>query len=166
MASLLALLLIAFVIGQRLVELAVARHNTRRLLARGGREIGAEHYPLIVTLHATWILAIVAFGWQSPVSLPWLAAYAVLQLFRIWILTSLGPRWTTRIIIIDEPLVRRGPYRFLPHPNYLLVAAELIVVPMALGLPWLAAVFTMLNALVLGVRITVENRALAESQSA
>ena len=160
--SLPALLLIAFVICQRQLELFVAHRNTRRLLARGGREIGAEHYPLIVALHAAWITALLVCGWQSDVSLAWLAVYAVLQLFRLWILASLGPRWTTRIIVIDEPLVRRGPYRLLSHPNYLLVAAELIAVPMALGQPLIAIVFTALNALVLWVRISVENRALAE----
>lgn len=161
-ASVPALALIAFVIVQRLAELVLARHNTRRLLARGGREVGAGHYPLIVALHTAWIAALVVFGWQSPLVLHWLAIYAVLQAFRIWILVSLGPRWTTRIIIIDEPPVRRGPYRFFPHPNYLLVVAELIAVPMALGLPIVALVFTMLNGLVLAIRISAENRALAE----
>ena len=160
--SLPALFLIAFVICQRQLELFVAHRNTRRLLARGGREIGSKHYPLIVALHAAWIIALLACGRQSDVSLPWLAVYGVLQLFRLWILASLGPRWTTRIIVVDEPLFRRGPYRFLSHPNYLLVAAELIAVPMALGQPLVAMVFTVLNALVLGVRISVENRALAE----
>ena len=160
-ASIPALALILFVIVQRLAELWLARRNTGRLRARGGREIGAGHYPLIVALHAGWILSLLAFGWQAPVSLPWLAAYAVLQGFRVWILASLGNRWTTRIIVIDEPLVRRGPYRFLAHPNYVLVAAELAVVPLALGLPLLALVFTGLNLLVLSLRIRVENRALA-----
>ena len=155
-----ALSLIAVVIVQRLAELWLARRNTRRLLARGGREIGATHYPLIVTLHAGWIAALLVFGWQTQVSLPWLVAYVGLQGFRVWILTSLGHRWTTRIIVIDEPLVRRGPYRFIPHPNYLLVVAELSVVPLALGLPLVALVFTTLNGLVLWLRISIENRAL------
>ncbi len=164
--SLPTLLFIAFVACQRLLELVLARRNTRRLLARGGREVGAEHYPLIVTLHATWLLALLTFGWQAPLSPPWLAVYTMLQLFRLWILASLGARWTTRIIIIDEPRVRRGPYRFLPHPNYLLVAAELIAVPMALGLPLVALVFTVLNAIILRVRIAVESQALAQSRPA
>ena len=151
---------IGFVIVQRLAELWLARRNTRALLARGGREVGAGHYPLIVLLHTAWIVSLVVFGWQAAVALPWLAAYVVLQGFRVWILSSLGARWTTRIIIIDEPLVRRGPYRFLPHPNYLLVVAELIVVPMALGLPIVALVFTLLNAAVLSIRISAENAAL------
>jgi methyltransferase len=155
-----ALAFIGFVIAQRLAELWLARRNTQALLARGGLEVGAGHYPLIVVLHTTWIVALVVFGWQSAVALPWLAAYVALQGFRVWILSSLGARWTTRIIIIDEPLVRRGPYRFLPHPNYLLVAAELIVVPTALDLPIVALVFTLLNAVVLSIRISAENAAL------
>lgn len=162
--SLHALFLIGFVITQRLGELWLARRNTLRLLARGGREVGAEHYPLIVMLHAGWIVALLAFGWQSPLSMPWLAAYGVLQIFRVWILTSLGPRWTTRIIVIDEPLVRSGPYRFLSHPNYLLVAAELVVVPMALSLPTVALAFLALNAVVMAIRIKAENKALVETE--
>lgn len=154
-------MLIVVVIVQRLAELVLARRNTQRLLARGGREVGASHYPMIVALHAAWILALVVFGWNASVSLAWLGIYILLQVLRVWILASLGPRWTTRIIIIDEPQVRHGPYRLFPHPNYLLVAAELIVVPVALGLPWIALVFTLLNAVVLAIRISVENQALA-----
>jgi methyltransferase len=157
-----ALAFIGFVIAQRLIELVIARRNTSRLLERGGREVGGEHYPLIVALHAAWIVSLVVFGWQSALVLPWLGVYAVLQVFRVWILASLGPRWTTRIIIIDEPLVRRGPYRFFPHPNYLLVVAELIAVPMCLGLPLVALAFTILNALVLTIRISAENNALRQ----
>jgi methyltransferase len=155
-----ALWFIGFVATQRLGELVLARHNTARLLARGAREIGAGHYPAIVAMHASWLLAIAVLGWNQPVSLPWLAAYAVLQGFRVWILASLGSRWTTRIIVLDEPLVVRGPYRFVPHPNYMLVVAEIIVTPMVLGLTWVAAVFTLLNAAVLYVRISTEHKAL------
>jgi methyltransferase len=153
-------ILILVVIAQRLAELVLARRNTQRLLARGGREVGADHYKLIVALHAAWVLSLVVFGWNAVVSLAWLGAYVLLQVLRVWILASLGPRWTTRIIILDEPPVRRGPYRFFSHPNYLLVAAELIAVPMALGLPWIALLFTLLNAIVLTIRISVENEAL------
>ena len=163
-ASILALLFIGAVIVQRLVELWLARGNTRRLLARGGREVGASHYPLIVALHTTWLVAILGFGWQAAVSIPWFTAYVVLQLFRVWILARLGSRWTTRIIIVDEPLVRRGPYKFIAHPNYLLVVAEIFVVPMALGLFTIALIFSILNAAVLAVRISREARALAETR--
>jgi len=159
--SLPALLFIGIVVAQRLGELALARRNTARLLAQGAREIGAAHYPLIVVLHAAWIIALIVFGWRAPLAWPWVFAYAMLQVFRVWILSSLGGRWTTRIIIVEEPLVRRGPYRFVKHPNYLLVATELIVVPMGLGLPAVAVAFTAFNALVLSIRIRAENEGIA-----
>lgn len=159
-ASVPALLFIAFVILQRLGELALARRNTAALMARGAREIGANHYPLMVGMHTAFLVAVAWFGWQAPVALPWLAAYVVLQALRVWILASLGSRWTTRIILLDEPLVVRGPYRFVSHPNYMLVVAELIVIPMVLGLVWVAVVFTVLNAAMLALRISVEQRGL------
>lgn len=159
-ASIPAVLFIAFVLLQRLGELVLARRNTMALLARGAYEIGASHYPLMVGMHAAFLAALVVFGWQQPVSIPWLIAYAVLQGLRIWILWSLGSRWTTRIIILDEPLVRRGPYRIVSHPNYLLVVAEVIVIPMVLNLISLAAAFTVLNAAMLTLRIGIEGRAL------
>ena len=162
-ASIPALLFIAFVVLQRLGELVLARRNTAALLARGAREIGASHYPLMVGLHTAFLVAIAWYGWQAQVALPWLAAYAVLQGLRVWILASLGPRWTTRIIILDEPLVVHGPYKFMAHPNYLLVVTELIVIPMVLGLMWVALIFTILNAAMLALRISVEQRGLNEA---
>jgi len=154
-------ILLALVTLQRLGELIHARRNTARLLAHGGREVGARHYPLIVALHGGWLAALWLAGWQAALIWPWVAVYALLQVLRAWILASLGPRWTTRIIIVDAPLCRRGPYRFLRHPNYLLVAAEIACVPLALGLPWLALVFSAANAGMLYHRIKVENAALA-----
>ena len=156
-----AALFIVFLLLQRLGELVLARRNTRRLLARGAVEHGAAHYPLIVALHATWLAAIAVFGWGQPVHPGWLAAFALLQLFRLWILSTLGPRWTTRIIVLDEPLVRRGPFRVLRHPNYTLVVLEIAVAPMVLGLAGVALVFSVLNAAVLTIRIRAENAALA-----
>ncbi len=157
-----AVLFLAFVVAQRLGELALARRNTRRLMARGAVEHGAGHYPAIVALHTAWIAALAFWGWDQPLHLGWLAAFTVLQALRIWVLATLGPRWTTRIIVLDEPLVRRGPFRFLSHPNYAVVMAEIAVTPLVLGLPWVALVFTVLNAaLLLGVRIPAETSALA-----
>lgn len=159
-----ALAFIAFLVLQRGAELVLARRNTRRLLARGAVEHGAGHYPLIVALHAAWLLAICIGGWSRPVSPGWLALFAVLQLCRLWVLASLGPRWTTRIIVLDEPLVRRGPYRWMAHPNYAVVVAEIAVAPMVLGLWPVAVAFSTLNAAVLAVRIRAEARALAGSR--
>ena len=155
-----AALFLAFLVVQRLSELVIARRNTARLLARGAREVGAGHYPVMVALHTAWVLALIVFGWSHPLHMGWLAVYAVLQVFRIWILGTLGSRWTTRIIVIDEPLVARGPFRFIPHPNYTLVVAEIIVAPLVLGLTWVAVVFTLLNAAMLYHRIGVEDAAL------
>jgi len=156
-----ALLFLGFILVQRAVELAIARRNTERLIARGAYEVGAAHYRYIVAMHAAWLTCLVIFGYDKVVSLPWLAAFAVLQVLRVWILATLGSRWTTRIIVLPEPLVRAGPFRVFRHPNYALVAAEIVVAPMVLGLWGIAVVFTVLNAVVLWVRIRAEDRALA-----
>jgi len=155
-----AIAFLAFLIVQRLGELVLARRNTQRLMARGAREVAPEHYPLIVAMHTAWIVCLVVFGHNATLSWGWLAAFAALQLLRVWILASLGPRWTTRIIVLDEPLVARGPYRWIRHPNYLLVVAEIAVAPLVLGLTWVALVFSVLDAIVLAIRIRAEDRAL------
>jgi methyltransferase len=119
---------------------------------------------LIVAVHAAWLISLWIFGHDRPVNAVALLIYVVLQGFRIWVMWTLGARWTTRIIIVPgEPLVRRGPYRLLPHPNYAVVAGEIALLPLVLGLPWLALIFTLLNAAVLAIRIRAENRALAVS---
>lgn len=151
---------LGFIILQRLGELALARRNTARLIADGARECGAAHYPAIVALHTAWIACLAIFGLGNPVSLAWLGVFALLQLFRLWILATLGGRWTTRIIVTDAPLVAHGPFRFVRHPNYTLVVAEIAVAPMVLGLTWVAVVFTLLNAAMLTVRIRAEEAAL------
>jgi methyltransferase len=152
---------LAFIIAQRLSELVIARRNTARLLAAGAVEVGASHYPVMVAMHSLWIACLVMFGYDQPVSPGWLVAFVALQGLRVWILATLGKRWTTRVIVLPEPLVVRGPFRYLRHPNYTLVVAEIIVAPMVLGLVWVAVVFTALNAAMLWVRIRVEDRALA-----
>jgi len=154
-------LFLSFIIIQRLSELVIARRNTARLLEQGAYEVGAAHYPVMVGMHSVWIACLVVFGYDEAVSFSWLAIFAILQVFRVWILASLGRRWTTRIVISQEPLIVRGPYKYLSHPNYILVVAEIIVTPMVLGLVWVALVFTVLNAAMLWVRIGVEHKALA-----
>ncbi len=155
-----AFLFLAFIIVQRLAELVISKRNTAALMARGAREVGADHYPVMVALHSAWILCLVIFGFSQNIHIGWLAFYAVLQVLRVWILGTLGRRWTTRIIVIDEPLVTKGPFRFIPHPNYTLVVFEIFVAPMVLGLPWVALLFTVLNAAMLYRRIRVEDAAL------
>lgn len=156
-----ALLFLGLVILQRLSELWIAKRNTARLLERGAIEHGVGHYPYMVGMHTCWVLALVIFGINQPLNVFWLLIFILLQGIRIWILSTLGERWTTRIIVIDEPLVLGGPFRYFRHPNYMLVIAEIIVTPMVLGLWWVALVFTVLNAAMLYVRIGAEERALA-----
>jgi methyltransferase len=157
-------IILAAVTLQRLGELVVSRHNTRRLMARGAVEVAPSHYPLIVAVHASWLISLWIFGHEQPVNIVFLAGYLVLQGLRFWMLRTIGPRWTTRIIVLPgQPLVSAGPYRFLSHPNYAIVAGEIAVLPLTLGLPLLAGVFTVLNAAVLVIRISAENRALATS---
>jgi methyltransferase len=157
--------ILAAVTLQRAGELVVSRHNTQRLIARGAVEVAPGHYPLIVAVHAGWLISLWVFGSQQPVSIAFLVGYLVLQGLRFWMLRTLGARWTTRIIVLPgQPLVSAGPYRFLPHPNYAIVAGEIAVLPLALGLPLLAGVFTVLNAAVLAIRVSAENRALGASR--
>ncbi|MDB5578176.1 MAG: Isoprenylcysteine carboxyl methyltransferase [Bradyrhizobium sp.] len=154
--------LIVFLVVQRLVELGLATRNTLRLREAGGVEFGAAHYPLIVALHAFWLLGLWVAGHGRDVDPGWFAAFAVLQASRVWVIASLGSRWTTRIIVLPGSApVARGPYRFLRHPNYFVVALEIAVVPLALGLPLFALVFSLANAALLLFRIHVENGALA-----
>jgi len=157
-----AILLLAFVTLQRLGELWLAQRNTRALMARGAVESGQAHYPLIVGLHAAWLAGLWLLAWDRALDLRWLAAFAVLQALRVWVIATLGSRWTTRIITLPgEALVRRGPYRFTSHPNYAVVAAEMAVLPMVFGLWAYALMFFVLNASVLWVRIKAENEALS-----
>jgi methyltransferase len=148
---------------QRGIELVYASRNTRRLLAAGGEEIGVRHYPLFVLLHASWLIAMAVFiPPQSPPNWWLLGLFAVLQALRIWVVRTLGPYWTTRIITVpNAPLVRAGPYRFFRHPNYLVVVGEIAVLPLAFGAVWIALVFSLLNAALLVLRTRVEENALA-----
>lgn len=157
-----AALFLLFLVAQRLGELAIARRNTARLMMAGAVEHGAAHYPAIVALHAAWIVAMIAWGYDETLNLFWLAPFVILQAARLWVLATLGPRWTTRIIAVPgETLVARGPFRLVPHPNYAVVVAEIVVAPLVLGLPWIAALFGAANvALLLLVRIPAEERAL------
>ena len=153
--------ILALVTLQRLFELWLSRRNTQRLLARGAVEHGAGHYPLIVAVHLLWLGALWWLAPGRPVALAWLALFLLVEAARLWVLSALGERWTTRIIVLPrEELIRRGPYRFIDHPNYLVVICEIFVVPMIFGLWQVALIFSLLNAAVLAVRIRQENRAL------
>jgi len=157
-------LLLLLVTLQRLAELVHAQRNTRRLFAEGAVEIGAGHYPLLVALHAGWLLmlwSVVASG-RGEIWWPAIIVYLAVEVARVWVMTSLGRFWTTRILVpADAPLVRKGPYRFLRHPNYWVVTAEIALLPLALGAWPLAVVFSILNAAILAWRIHIEESALA-----
>jgi methyltransferase len=160
-----AALILALVTLQRLGELVLAHRNTRALLKRGAFEVGATHYPFIVAMHVAWLAALWAFGWNQPVNLFALIGFVVLQGFRVWVLSTLRVRWTTRIIILPgEPRITWGPYRYVSHPNYAIVVAEIALLPLALQLPMLALVFTVLNAAMLVIRVRAEARALATAR--
>lgn len=157
--------IVGLVALERLAEMAHAARNTRRLLAAGAVESGRGHYPLIVALHASWLAALLVLvpADREPIW-PLIALFAALQGLRLWVILSLGPRWTTRIITLKGATpVRRGPYRYLKHPNYLVVAAEVGLLPLAFQAWGVALVFSLLNAAVLAQRIRVENRALADA---
>jgi methyltransferase len=146
---------------QRLGELWLSRRNTSRLLAQGAREHSPGHYPLIVAVHALWLVGLWWLALFRPIDAFWLAMFVAIEVLRVWVLATLGARWTTRIIVLpDGPLVREGPYRFIKHPNYLVVVAEIVVLPLVFGLWQLALIFTALNAAVLAIRIRAEDRAL------
>ncbi|WP_029007420.1 isoprenylcysteine carboxyl methyltransferase family protein [Azospirillum halopraeferens] len=156
-------LIVLLVAAQRLIELVLARRNTARLLAAGAREEGAAHYPLFVALHAAWLVALfAAVPADAPVNGVLLALFVLLQAGRVWVIASLGRFWTTRVVTLPgAPLVRRGPYRLVRHPNYLIVAAELAVLPLAMGQVAIAVLFSLLNVPLTWHRIRVEERALA-----
>lgn len=160
---LVAYAIIALVILQRAGELVLANRNTQKLKAQGGVEIGAGHYRFIVLLHMAWLMAVL---WliPSPVVIywGWILVFLLLQALRVWVITSLGPYWTTRIISLPGvPLVKRGPYRYVRHPNYLVVAGEILALPMAFGEIWVAIGFSIVNAAMLYWRIREEEAGLA-----
>ena len=154
----------AYVVIQRLAELAYANANTRRLLAEGGREYGEKHYPLFIVLHGGWLISIALFA--EPGAIPdmlLLNIFVATQAFRFWTLASIGRWWTTRIISAPHfPRVRRGPYRYIKHPNYALVVVEIALLPLLLGAPAMSLTFSVLNAGLLAWRLKIETAVLAE----
>jgi methyltransferase len=158
--------LFALTAAERLVEVRVSLRNAAWSFARGGVEHGRGHYPAMVVLHTAFLAAapleVLLLGRAAPAAWPVLLALALgCQALRWWCIHTLGPRWNTRVIIVPGlPRVTAGPYRFLSHPNYVVVAAEGVVLPLVHG-AWLSALaFTALNALLLRVRLRVEESAL------
>jgi methyltransferase len=151
---------------QRVVELGYAQRNTNRLLARGAVEVGGSHYPLFILLHGGWLLAMATLiPAHTPPNWFLIGVLVVLQGLRIWIITTLGPYWTTRIITLPgAPVVRRGPFRIVRHPNYTVVILEIAILPLAFAASFaavqIALVFSILNLMLLAWRIRIEEAAL------
>jgi methyltransferase len=153
---------------QRLCELIIAKRNERWMKSRGAIEFGQEHYRLIVTVHAMFFVVyfLEVTAWQTKLSVLWpvlLSLFIVTQIIRIWALTSLGHYWNTKIIVLPQAtIVKKGPYRFLKHPNYLVVTIEFIIIPMLFEAYFTAFLFTILNGIILSIRIPAEEKALNE----
>ena len=164
----LLVLAVALVAAQRLLELALARRNERKARAKGAVERGWRHYPFIVTLHSLWLVSTLVEGILRGPELPsyWpipLALFLLVQPLRYWAIFSLKESWNTKILVVPgAKLVRRGPYKYLNHPNYVVVVVEILTFPLIFGAWVTALVFTALNVALLYVRIREENKALAE----
>jgi methyltransferase len=157
-------LFISFIILLRIGELVLSRRNEKWLLQNQAVEYGKKHYPFIVALHVLFLISlIVEYTISRPVSysLYFLVYYFMLLLFKIWVISSLGKFWNTKIYRISSfPLVKKGPYKYFQHPNYLIVIGEIAVIPLVFHLYYTALVFTFLNAIMLWVRIKEEDKAL------
>jgi methyltransferase len=157
-----------FIVGQRLVELFIARRNEKWMKGQGALEFGKEHYRYIVCMHSLFFLSLLmeVFLLGNQLSPFWKVLFLIFittQIIRIWALTSLGKYWNTKIIVLPNAnIIRRGPYRFIKHPNYIIVAIELVVIPLLFDAYITAALFTLLNILVLSIRIPAEEKALKQ----
>ncbi len=155
---------ISFVILLRIGELVLSGKNEKWLLKNGAVEYGKKHYPFIVALHVLFIFSLILeYSTQQTTtfSLFFLVFYFALLAFKTWVIFSLGKFWNTKIYHIhDVPLIKKGPYKYFKHPNYFIVIAEIAVIPLAFHLYYTAIIFTVLNAIMLMVRIKVENRIL------
>lgn len=162
-------IVLLLVIAQRLVELAIARRNEMAMKAKGAYEVGASHYPYMIALHSSFFICLIAevlyFDLTPSTLFPYmLMLFLLVQGLRIWCLASLGAYWNTKIIILSgTKVVAKGPYLFIRHPNYLVVCIEIALLPLMFGAYFTAIVFTVLNFIMLSVRIPQEEKALREA---
>lgn len=159
--------ILAFVIVQRLVELLIAKRNEKSMRAKGAYEVGASHYPFMILLHTSFfislIIEVIYFKFIVIPDFVLLAFFGLLQLLRVWCLISLGTFWNTKIIILPGAnVVAKGPYAYIRHPNYLVVCLEILVLPLMFQAYITAICFTLLNFIILSVRIPMEEKALKE----
>jgi methyltransferase len=157
--------LLGLVTAERIAELSLSRRNTAAMLEKGAVEFAPKHHPAIVLMHALWLACLWIFGATRIINQAWLAVFLSLQVLRVWTLMTLGPRWTTRIIVLPgSALVSNGLYRIVSHPNYLVVVGEIAALPLCLGLPWFALIFSGANAMLLFIRIRAEDAAMTGSR--
>lgn len=160
------ILFILFIIAQRLTELVVARRNQKWLESQGAIEYGKEHYPFMIALHTAFIGSMIAEYWFSTgkqLDVTLLIIYLLLLSFKIWVLSSLGKYWNTRIFRVPGVgPVMKGPYKIFKHPNYFVVVCEVALIPLVFHLYYTAIIFSILNAVMLWVRIGVENKVWAQ----
>ncbi|MFC4354995.1 isoprenylcysteine carboxyl methyltransferase family protein [Chryseomicrobium palamuruense] len=157
-----------FVIIQRIIELFIAKRNEEWIKSQGGYEVGKRHYPFMVALHVGFFISLLLEftlldRGLSLFLIPLLIIFAITQLMRIWVLSSLGRFWNTKIMILPgASVVKKGPFRFMRHPNYTIVALELLVIPLMFNAFITVFVFSLLNLWMLSVRIPIEEAALSE----
>jgi methyltransferase len=160
------IIFIIFLITQRLTELYISKRNEKWLLAQGAVEYGREHYPYMVTMHTLFIVSIIAEYYLTggdSINLLFLSLFILLLIFKYWVLSSLGTYWNTRIYRVPGVVaVRKGPYKLFKHPNYVDVVCEIAIIPLVFQLYYTAVIFTVLNAIMLTVRIRVENKVWAD----
>jgi len=156
-----ALVILLLVLLQRLGELVLAARNTAALRTQGYQEVGASHYPVIVAFHAIWLAGLFLLARDAHVNWWFIAAFVILQGLRVWVLATLGRRWTTRVMVKpDEKLVASGPYKIISHPNYAVVIGEIFVLPLAFGFYAYSLIGGLINIAIVWYRISVEGKAL------
>jgi methyltransferase len=154
---------------QRLIELLIAKRNEKWLKAKGAKEYGQKHYRLMVTIHLLFFASLLVenIGGRQQVSEYWVLLFALFlaaQAGRVWVIASLGRYWNTKIIVLPQAdVIAKGPYKFIKHPNYLIVTIELIVIPLMFNAYWTLFIFALLNQFILSIRIPVEEKALTET---
>ncbi|MFD2866225.1 isoprenylcysteine carboxyl methyltransferase family protein [Mucilaginibacter antarcticus] len=160
------IIFISLLILQRLSELYISRQNEKWLLANGAVQYGQSHYPFMVGMHTAFIISLLfEYNWRSGTNISWgfLIAFLLVLAFKFWALSSLGKYWNTKIYRIPNVYpVKKGPYKIFKHPNYMEVVCEIALIPLVFGLFFTAIIFTLLNAAMLYVRISAENKVWAE----
>ncbi|WP_088044095.1 isoprenylcysteine carboxyl methyltransferase family protein [Bacillus sp. EAC] len=162
-------LIFLFIIVQRLFELKIAKNNEKKLKMRGAIELGQAHYKYFIILHSTFFISIVVENYFIEyVKLSFFtflfSLFLILQLARVWVISTLGERWNTKIIVLpNEKLINKGLYKYIKHPNYLIVTLELIIIPIMFHAYITTVIFSISNLILLKVRIREENKALLQS---